>query len=356
MARTKQPRIKVSDQRAMGLEPEFSGEMHRDEILRALNWYNYYHDIKTSRKWILEYMKKMGYSTAQIGLYRDAKDSSITQTQASIARMLMRGAVFENSLQEHIDGVLARSQAVQTATETAKQVVHMNTDNVLIADLDDILDTFYRSNYKLEITDSDLKIGMYSPQNIRGALVHMKELQDELKSLDEDVAEAYGRLTKRQSNKYIKLVDMIVESLENALVKKKRAKVVRKPRRKKEKTVEQQLKSFKYAQASKEVDIVSIDPTKIIGASVLWVYNTKYRRLTMFVAADGGFAVKGTTLQNVDLTKSLSKKLRKPEEILPKILKEGKAKIAKEFKELRTKGSEPKPRINEQTLLLRVFK
>lgn len=353
MPRTKQPRIKVSDQQAMGVEPTFNGPIDRYDLMRALNWYNYYFSIKDSKKWVLEYMKQQKYPAYQIKAYGQSSSAKITQTWASIARMLTRGAVFENNLTKHIDEVVS-SYVDDTASV---QTVSKRPENGLIADLDDLLDVFYRGGYKASKTDlTSIRVGAYGPAAVKAAMAYYRALYDELQLIatDKVVAEGYQHLTTRQVGAYIKFVESIVNMLQGTVTVKTRTP--RKPRRKKVKTVDQQLKAFKYAASSAEVDAVSVDPEKVIGASVLWTYNTKYRMLTMFVAKDGGFSVKGTTLQNVDADKCFAKKLRKPKDIIQKVMSDGKAKIAKEVKALSTKESTPNHRINENTLLLRVFK
>jgi hypothetical protein len=69
-----------------------------------------------------------------------------------------------------------------------------------------------------------------------------------------------------------------------------------------------------------------------------------------------GLSVKGTTLQGYDEETSVSKTIRKPDEVLPRLLKGGKLVLRKLMSEINSKESVPNGRINGDTILLRVIK
>lgn len=54
----------------------------------------------------------------------------------------------------------------------------------------------------------------------------------------------------------------------------------------------------------------SIKPVDIIGKKKLFVFDTKYRKLRLLIAEESGFSVKGTTIENVNLEKSLEKSVK----------------------------------------------
>jgi hypothetical protein len=89
----------------------------------------------------------------------------------------------------------------------------------------------------------------------------------------------------------------------------------------------------------------------------LWVYNTKTRKLGVYHAEDaGGLSVKGSSLLNYNESKSIQKKLRKPEEILPEVLKGGKVFLKNVLVDIRAVESPLSGRLNEDTILLRIAK
>ncbi len=87
----------------------------------------------------------------------------------------------------------------------------------------------------------------------------------------------------------------------------------------------------------------------------LWIYNVKNRRLGVYVANDeAGLAVKGSTIENYKYSESISKTLRKPKDVLSRVLDGGKVVLRKVMGEINSKPSELNGRINKDTILLRV--
>ena len=100
----------------------------------------------------------------------------------------------------------------------------------------------------------------------------------------------------------------------------------RKPRKRKEKSPEKLVAKLKYKIEDTKLGIKSIDPTEIIYAESLWVYNTKTRKLGQYQAKvldprkmnrpGTGLMVKGTSIIGYDEETSIQKTLRKPEQQL----------------------------------------
>jgi hypothetical protein len=103
--------------------------------------------------------------------------------------------------------------------------------------------------------------------------------------------------------------------------------------------------------------LTSIEPKGIIGASQLWVYNTKTRNLSVYHAVDrDGLSVRGSTLTGFDEAVSITKKLRKPEQVIPQVLNLAKVPLRQIMKDLTTTEQKATGRINTDTILLRVLK
>jgi hypothetical protein len=131
----------------------------------------------------------------------------------------------------------------------------------------------------------------------------------------------------------------------------------RKPRKRKAKSADQLIAKMNYAKDFAELKLVSIDPKTIIGASSLWVYNTKTRKLGVYQAADAaGLNVKGSTIQNFAESKSISKTLRKPDVTIPEVLKAGKVALRSTLNDIRAAEKALTGRINSDTILLRTVK
>ena len=100
----------------------------------------------------------------------------------------------------------------------------------------------------------------------------------------------------------------------------------------------------------------SCDPTRIVGAQKFFMFNTKYRKMTVFTSLGrDGFTVQGSTLKGFDESQSYSLTLRKPKEILPILSAKTERQIDKELSKLTTKRKPANGRINKDTILIRTI-
>jgi hypothetical protein len=87
------------------------------------------------------------------------------------------------------------------------------------------------------------------------------------------------------------------------------------------------------------------------------VYNVKQRKLGCYHADDaGGFSVKGTTIINFSESKSIQKRLRKPEVTLPEVLKGGKVALRNLLDGVKAVESPLTGRLNGDTILVRILR
>jgi hypothetical protein len=130
----------------------------------------------------------------------------------------------------------------------------------------------------------------------------------------------------------------------------------RKPRKRKQKTPEQLIAKLFYQEAYAPSDLKSEDPKKIIGAQQLWVYNTKTKKLGVYHSEDAsGLSVKGSTITGYSESKSITRTLRKPDEVIPQVLNGGKVYLRNVFTDLTTKETLLNGRINTDTILLKIL-
>ena len=114
---------------------------------------------------------------------------------------------------------------------------------------------------------------------------------------------------------------------------------------------------MKYRPDWADLNINSIDPKGIIGASQLWVINAKTRNLSVYHAVDSnGLSVRGSTITGFEEATSITKKVRKPREVLPQVLTLAKVPLRQVMKDLKTAETKANGRINADTILLRVLK
>lgn len=107
-----------------------------------------------------------------------------------------------------------------------------------------------------------------------------------------------------------------------------------------------------------------MQPDQIIGASELWTFNIKTRKLGKYIAknidpkgmgrAGSGLSVKGTTIIGYDETASVQKTLRKPIDQLKDFKAAGKVKLRTFIDDIATTDTKMNGRINLDTVLLKV--
>jgi len=131
-----------------------------------------------------------------------------------------------------------------------------------------------------------LKANTISAENIHQLKYHLRNLNVDMEKYlekDQETLEAYPFLTRpiaKHVAEFIKNLNATAENFIPAVPGKKQ----RKARRKKVKTPQEILKFFKFMPEEKSLNIHSIDPEDILGASQLWIFNTKYRKLGVFNA------------------------------------------------------------------------
>ena len=152
------------------------------------------------------------------------------------------------------------------------------------------------------------------------------------------------------------IVMQVAKILNNTKAEQKLDKT-RRPRRKKIKPVNMQIKNLQFKERDESLKVVSIPPTSLVHAQTLVVFNTKTRKVGMYYAKNvDGLTIKGTTIQNYDEEKSTQKTLRKPEEMIPHLTELSVKRYEKVFEGIKAVETKMTGRVNSDTLLLKVFK
>lgn len=180
-------------------------------------------------------------------------------------------------------------------------------------------------------------------------------------SEERQLLESYEDVSNEVIEKGINAYDNIFKACDYMM---DMANANRKPRKKKPISKEKLVSKLQYCKEDTKYNLKSIDPKDIITAEQLWVFNTKTRKLGIYVASvldprglnrEGtGLSVKGTSVQGFDPEKSIQKTLRKPEEQLAEFLKGGPVKSKTFFSEIRSMEITLTGRINTDTILLKV--
>jgi len=218
--------------------------------------------------------------------------------------------------------------------------------------VDDYIDNNYKMKY--DVYNHMIEIGCKAmhARKMRPFYVDCyNELVDVYNKDDEYYMEAWSHLKPKYHKSMMDFYGTIVDDLDRII---KNSTAQRKPRKKKTLSASRLIKNLKYQQEFIDFKLVSINPEKIIGASELWIYNTRYKTLGVYYAVNSirGLSVKGCTIQNFDKDTSIQKTARKPQEVLEVLNKRS---LKRQLKDMKTKEQKMTGRINAQTILLGVF-
>lgn len=374
----KRKTVTIEDQ-YMGAEPTWADQNDlteiefKSKIANALNWYNYFYDKKSSRKTLVDYLKKHKYDKDTIQCVQKAPEWTFGSTLIALVKMRnnglersCEGANTQSFFDGKVDEIAKHGQSVVEVKEESKptapvvsiQQRMLETAASLTDEIEEAIESFSNNGYK-----SDFDTFAYlQKQQVKGMIAQKMltfyageadELEEALLGKDEQLVEGYSHLKKTQLKNYAKFMRGICDDIERWVSNQK---ATRKPRKVKAKPIAKQVEKVKYCKSNTEYKLQSVDPAKIIGASQLWVFNVKTRTIGVYNAySRDGFTVKGTTLQGWDDKTSIKKTLRKPEEGLKRCLDGGKIVLRKLMDELTTKESPLNGRLNDDTILLRVL-
>jgi hypothetical protein len=340
-----------------------------------LGWYNYMWDKRTSMEALTKYANKFGYKNA-----KKFKKMYVPLTLAYIVTGLERGVTFPTPkkaeegetgnayYQKYLHAELRKynrkahnlySKDLNPATTIKKKrkTVQENINNkvqLLLAEVD----------YAIDVWDVEpFDMYKYLSENKASATVAKKipeeyqELIDEvnlaISGKSKQLKEAYGFMNVSEKRAFINFVKKIQTDSERYA---ENHKPVRKPKKAKQFTAKEKVSKLNFLDEDTDNKITSIDPSKIIGAEILFLFNSKTNQLVHYHAFDrGGLDVKGTTIKNFDTDISTVKKLgAKTTYFLDRVLGGGKIVLNKIMKEVNSKAGKVTGRVNNNMIILKV--
>lgn len=233
----------------------------------------------------------------------------------------------------------------------------------LLGNWEGYIDDFSSGNFDLKKFDPSTEMKVFGGGVIKPN--HAKIIKDDFASQytealevlewkDEDIKEAYDFMDKKMRKDFVAIYEKINAACDALILTGKATRKTRKPKAvSKEKVVSK----LKFQINDSTLGIASVNPTEVIDATEIWVYNTKTRKVGMYVVDDlkSGMSVKGTTLQDFHPTKSVQKTLRKPAEQIKNWTGNAKTKFSKAFKDLTTTDTKMNGRFNDTTIILKAF-
>lgn len=343
----------------------------RVAMMRTFTWYHRFYGKKDARELLAQYLDLNG-RTVEAKTIRKIHESEFILTLCWLARMKLRGLELneqeESTLGNEINRLLKiihKPEEVKAEVDTSSRP---NIQDILrekakdaAGELEGVFDEFIlEGKTKSKTMDVVAKFNVM-PQHIGLITDIWKKKQTEFAELQEGkdklLVEGYGNFSKIQIRNIIKHIEQVLTDL-NAYISVKKASKA--PRQRKAVPVEKIVAKLKYLKTFKDVasklDLVSISPVKLHGASEAWVYDTAKRKLHHYIADDYSktFTVKGSTLLGFDTAQSEVKTLRKPAEQIKEVMG-SKPAARKYFKDIKAVATTPNGRFNDAMIILKAF-
>ena len=351
-------------------QAQWTDSEYRTQVMRTLNWYAHTQDKKKSAEWLSQFLAR-------------------NPRRQKLAESVKRGDIWPGptvgfALRAGRVGLALRFGTLRTLVKQLKQAdVGIDTSNVIVEEVKDEKPKFNIQERMAEKTAEFLGelegrfddftaefkgepklVELMTQMNVPAVQVKtvqefinkkIAEFEEVNTTKDSQLLEAYKHLGKRQVTAMIKWWTQALTDANSYNVVKKASKA---PRKKKAVSPEKVVAKMTYQKEFKELALKSVDPTTILTAQELWVYNTKTRKLGIYIADQyaGTLSVKGTKILGFDAAASVQKTMRKPEKQLKEFSANGKPAAKKWFKGIKSTEIKLNGRISTDIILLKVYK
>lgn len=338
-------------------EPTINPLNYRSSIAEALNYYNVI-DNKDKKLWVLDYLQVEGIKIP--------KAPSVHEREFKTLGALVRLKLNENFLEEseeqliltEIDRIKELSEKPTRVVEEDKPTreIDRNEEKAkqVLAEIDGLIDEYQMTRTVPNIGALFVTMGVtgQAGKKIADRLVKkVEQVREALESTDPQVKEGWSNFTRPELKKLLQIYETAIEKAGQS----KRI-VQRQPKQRKEKPAAVVASKVKYQIKDEELGLRSVPPANIIGSTELYVYSTKYRKLSCFKALQGmQLSVNGTTIVNFDEKASFQKIIRKPEN-LKSLNEQGKRFYQNFMKEINAAEGGVTGRMNDEMIILAAFK
>lgn len=346
-------------------------ESYNRQILHGLQWHTNITTDTNWKKFVEEWIRSRHgkeHKTLLANFHkREAKvfDTIANRTCAILARMSLQGfplndkdaGLVENFMQQCVAPyVPSKRENVPVVDKkpapTVQDKIRQQVTNTL-SDLDAYIDDLFDKK-EVDVQDMISKIMLceYKAPQLRHVELYLQRNLNEWRlaysKTDEDFANAYRYVGVRTLKRIIENVQQIFDAVTQKQAQIKVQRIVkRKPKDLKKTTAK-----MRHLEQHEDLALKSINPVDIVGASILWVYDTEKRKLGYFEGeAKNSLFVKGTTIYG--FKNSCAKTLRKPEEQLAAFRALRKNQLVHWLSSIRSKCGEMTGRINSRMILLR---
>ena len=315
------------------------------------------------RPYFYEYLAKSGHSKSDIANIKKLRDTQIQFNIISLAFLLLNGAkdaaseaFFKSRVGAfiHLGKQIVEEQKEAAAEKPRKTVQQAMADQYdeIIADMENMQDElkggflkwFQQTNMPKAHVD-----GIYDFYKPR-----YDELIEAQKGKDDQLKEAYAPYRAKQIKAMLSWYKELFDDLD---AYKRVKQAARKVRTRKPVSPTKLVAKLNFMQSFAELKLESIKAETILHKNMLWTYNTKTRKIGVYVASDVDkeLTVKGSTIIGWDPKLSICKTLRKPDEQIKTFMGGGKVAVRNFMKGIKATEGKLNGRINKDIILLKVF-
>jgi hypothetical protein len=373
-----------SEEKLTGPEPEWTGtetgndfgQEYAVKLRRSMFYANHHYSLKDIKKDVLRYVDSLeAFSKEEMRLIGGAYDSKTSVsifTASSMCRAGQRGAPlieahreyivksFKELLDKYIE--IKAPDVKKAGAEVYKPTIQDRLNEKLseyIGHIEGVYDEVIMGGKKVSPGTFDyFKINEVPQMQINKISNHFQkyiaELTEAQAGEDPQLKEGYSHFKAADFKRHVEFLNNIVSDCDSYY---KIKQVTRKARVVKAPSKEKQVAKMKFLAEDKLLRIASISPVDIIGATELWVYNSRTRKIGRYVADEYSktLNVKGTTITGFQESISMQKTLRKPDIQIKDFMKLGKIQAKKFLDTVKTTETLMNGRINSDTLLLKVL-
>lgn len=351
-------------------QAQWTNSEYRTQVMRTLNWYAHTQDKKKSAEWLVQFLAR----NPRRQKLADAVKRGDIWPGPTVGFALRAGRVGLALRFGTLRTLVKQLRQADTGIDTSNQVAETVVDekpkfNIqermaektaeFLGELEGRFDDFtaeFKGEPKLVELMTTMNVPAVQVKTVQEFInKKIAEFEEVNSTKDAQLIEAYRHLGKRQVTAMIKWWTQALTDANSYNVVKKASKA---PRKKKAVSPDKVVAKLKYAKEFKELNLKSVEATAILTAQELWVYNTKTRKLGIYIADQyaGVLSVKGTAILGFDAAASVQKTLRKPKDQLKEFSANGKPAAKKWFKGVRSTEIKLNGRIGVDVILLKAYK
>jgi len=390
------PKVRVTSQSIRenakrDLSPKWDGtellspSEYTAKFREAMKYYRLESSAKELKPKVIDWMGRNGYDRDQIAEFKKTKDWRCDLVMGSIAACLIKGMpdTFQG-FNENRSAATWLKEQIANAVEAGKwdiEVIEETKATRSVAPVMNIQDRIREQAVGMSdeidaaidswITDPEAfdpkSFKMVSLLRGKGAkaaqaryikgffangLAELQELSSG--NADEQLKEGYKFASRKNVKKLIEFYESIAQACEQIAAE---AKVMKKPRATKVKPAEELVKKIKFKLTDDKLGVASVPAAGLIGAQGAIVYNSKTRKIGMYIAkTSAGLSVKGTSITEFT-AKSMQKTLRKPAEQLKDLkLQNTQRRVESWITAIKATDTLLNGRMNADIMILKVFK